>query len=69
MRNALGPFELWDALGFEATARRIEAEGRALPGQHVSTCCGRGAKSFYRAPTTTASRTPNTSIWRADSLS
>ena len=29
--NALGPFELWDALGFEATARRIEAEGRALP--------------------------------------
>jgi 3-hydroxyacyl-CoA dehydrogenase len=27
----LGPFELWDALGFEPTARRIEAEGRALP--------------------------------------
>jgi 3-hydroxyacyl-CoA dehydrogenase len=21
--NALGPFEMWDALGFEATARRI----------------------------------------------
>src|SRR6476661_6231786 len=26
--NTLGPFELWDALGFEQTARRIEAEGR-----------------------------------------
>ena len=29
--NALGPFEIWDALGFEQTAHRIEAEGRALP--------------------------------------
>ena len=31
--HALGPFELWDALGFEATARRIEADGRLLPEQ------------------------------------
>ena len=29
--HTFGPFELWDALGFETTARRIEAEGRALP--------------------------------------
>jgi 3-hydroxyacyl-CoA dehydrogenase len=29
--NALGPFEIWDALGFEPTARRIALEGRELP--------------------------------------
>ena len=29
--NAMGPFELWDAIGVEETARRLEAEGRALP--------------------------------------
>jgi len=48
--NVLGPFEMWDALGFESTARRIALEGRELPerilrmlGNHGST-----AKSFYR---------------------
>ncbi len=48
--NALGPFELWDALGFEATARRIALEGRELP-EHVLRMLGTresGAKSFYR---------------------
>ena len=29
--NKLGPFELWDALGFEATTRRMESEGRSFP--------------------------------------
>jgi len=29
--HKLGPFELWDALGFEQTARRIEADGLKLP--------------------------------------
>lgn len=29
--NVLGPFEMWDALGFEATARRIASEGREPP--------------------------------------
>ncbi len=29
--HKLGPFELWEALGFEATALRLEREGRALP--------------------------------------
>ncbi len=46
--NALGPFELWDAMGFEATARRIAAEGRELP-ESVLRMLGSGAKSFYRA--------------------
>ena len=45
--NKLGPFELWDALGFEVTARRIESEGRALP-ENVQHMLSAGAKSFYR---------------------
>ena len=45
--NKLGPFELWDALGFEATARRIESEGRPLP-ENVHRMLSAGAKSFYR---------------------
>jgi 3-hydroxyacyl-CoA dehydrogenase len=45
--NALGPFELWDAMGFEATARRIAAEGRELP-ENILRMLGTGAKSFYR---------------------
>src|SRR5579863_2204227 len=45
--NTLGPFELWDALGFEATAQRIASEGRELP-QQVLLMLGTGAKSFYR---------------------
>ena len=46
--NTLGPFELWDALGFEATARRLEREGRRLP-DNVVRMLEAGAKSFYRA--------------------
>jgi 3-hydroxyacyl-CoA dehydrogenase len=45
--NTLGPFELWDALGFESTAQRIASEGRELP-QQVLLMLGTGAKSFYR---------------------
>ena len=46
--NKLGPFELWDALGFEETARRLESEGRRLP-DTVVRMLQAGAKSFYRA--------------------
>jgi 3-hydroxyacyl-CoA dehydrogenase len=46
--HKLGPFELWDALGFEETARRIEAEGRPLPAT-VQAMLATGAPSFYRA--------------------
>ena len=45
--HALGPFQLWDALGFEATARRIEAEGRALP-DNIHKMLWAQAKNFYR---------------------
>ncbi len=43
----LGPFEMWDALGFTEAARRIEREGRALP-ENVETMLSSGAESFYR---------------------
>ena len=46
--QALGPFELWDALGFEPTARRMEREGFALP-ENVRRMLSAGATSFYRA--------------------
>jgi 3-hydroxyacyl-CoA dehydrogenase len=46
--HKLGPFELWDALGFEQTARRMEQEGRAFPAS-VQSMLSSGAKSFYRA--------------------
>jgi len=46
--NGLGPFELWDALGFETTARRIESEGRALP-ENILRMLWERAGSFYRS--------------------
>ncbi|MDP9054716.1 MAG: 3-hydroxyacyl-CoA dehydrogenase/enoyl-CoA hydratase family protein [Acidobacteriota bacterium] len=48
--NQLGPFEIWDALGFVETARRIEAEGRELPPLALSMLAldGGPATSFYR---------------------
>src|SRR5207253_853790 len=45
--HSLGPFELWDALGFEATAKRILSEGAALP-PGVEKMLASGATSFYR---------------------
>jgi 3-hydroxyacyl-CoA dehydrogenase len=46
--HKLGPFELWDALGFEKTARRMEAEGLALA-DGVRHMLHEGAQSFYRS--------------------
>ena len=45
--NKLGPFELWDALDFPATAKRIVSEGGALP-PSVEKMLSGGATSFYR---------------------
>jgi len=42
----LGPFEIWDAVGVETMARRLEAEGRALP-PIVTEALKPGKKSFY----------------------
>jgi 3-hydroxyacyl-CoA dehydrogenase len=44
--NELGPFEMWDALGFVETARRMEAEGRELPRLALSLLHA-GTASFY----------------------
>ncbi len=46
--HKLGPFELWDALGFAETARRMEAEGKVLP-PSVERMLSAGNKAFYRA--------------------
>jgi len=46
--NKLGPFELWDALGFEGTARRMEKDGCALP-DSIQRMLASGAASFYHA--------------------
>jgi 3-hydroxyacyl-CoA dehydrogenase len=45
--NTLGPFELWDALGVEETAKRIGAEGRQIPA-NVERMLASDAKNFYR---------------------
>jgi 3-hydroxyacyl-CoA dehydrogenase len=45
--HKLGPFELWDALGFEDVCKRLESEQRALPG-NIAKMRQAGAKSLYR---------------------
>ncbi|HEX6544002.1 MAG TPA: 3-hydroxyacyl-CoA dehydrogenase NAD-binding domain-containing protein, partial [Ktedonobacterales bacterium] len=42
----VGPFQTWDALGVEALAQRMTAEGRALP-PLVEEVLGNGTGSFY----------------------
>ncbi len=44
--HALGPFELWDALGFENVCGRLEAEQRPLP-PHIEKMRSEGRKSLY----------------------
>jgi len=43
-----GPFQTWDALGFEETVARMEKDGIALPAA-VLRMRDQGAKGFYRA--------------------
>jgi 3-hydroxyacyl-CoA dehydrogenase len=45
--HTLGPFELWDALGFEDVCARLEAEHRPLPDNIIRVRMA-GAKSLYR---------------------
>lgn len=45
--HKLGPFELWDALGVQEVARRLEKDGRTLP-ENVQKMLASGATSFYR---------------------
>ena len=44
----LGPFEVWDALGFVATLDRMQKDGVAVPAS-ISKMKESGATSFYRA--------------------
>ena len=46
--NELGPFELWDAMGFVDTANRMKAEGRNLP-ENIHKMLYSGATSFYKS--------------------
>jgi 3-hydroxyacyl-CoA dehydrogenase len=43
----LGPFEVWDALGFVATTERMEKDGIALP-ESIKKMKASGATSFYK---------------------
>jgi 3-hydroxyacyl-CoA dehydrogenase len=45
--HKLGPFELWDALGFEDVCTRIESEKRPIPA-NIEKARKAGAKSLYR---------------------
>ncbi|MEZ5354910.1 MAG: 3-hydroxyacyl-CoA dehydrogenase/enoyl-CoA hydratase family protein [Bryobacteraceae bacterium] len=45
--NTLGPFELWDALGLEDTAHRMERDGCEVP-HAVQAMMRNGARSFYQ---------------------
>lgn len=45
--NKLGPFELWDALGFEEVCRRLKADQREIP-ENIDQIRRSGAKSLYR---------------------
>jgi 3-hydroxyacyl-CoA dehydrogenase len=50
--HKLGPFELWDALGFEAAARRMESEGVKVP-RIAQLMLDKEISSFYRSPVDT----------------
>lgn len=43
----LGPFELWDALGFEQTVTKMKEEGEKLP-QKIDDLLSSGFKGFYK---------------------
>ncbi len=47
---ALGPFEIWDALGVKQVSSRMEQDGKPLP-PLVTALLGSGAGSFYRRET------------------
>jgi len=45
--HKLGPFELWDALGFEDVCKRLDSEEREIP-ENIEKMRASGAKSLYR---------------------
>src|SRR5487761_1915339 len=47
--NTLGPFQLWDALGFDDVCKRLEADQRNIP-ENIQKMRSQGAASLYRTP-------------------
>jgi len=47
--HKLGPFELWDAIGFLEVVSRLEMDHRALPA-HIKDALARGIIALYRPP-------------------
>jgi 3-hydroxyacyl-CoA dehydrogenase len=47
--HKLGPFELWDAIGFETVCSRLEDQGGRLP-ENIVRMRSKGAKSLYEPP-------------------
>ena len=47
--HKMGPFEMWDALGFRDMCNRFEQEGHTLP-PNILKMLASGATSFYRTP-------------------
>jgi 3-hydroxyacyl-CoA dehydrogenase len=45
--HKLGPFELWDALGFEAVCKRMDADKRNIP-ENIQKMRSQGATSLYK---------------------
>jgi 3-hydroxyacyl-CoA dehydrogenase len=46
--HKLGPFELWDALGFDAVCKRLEEDKREIPAS-ITAMRAKGATSFYKS--------------------
>ena len=44
--HKMGPFELWDALGFEAVCKRLDEDKRSIPAS-IDAMRSAGAKAFY----------------------
>ena len=45
--HQLGPFEMWDAIGFDYVLNRLKAENRPIP-QNIEKMAASGATSLYR---------------------
>ena len=59
--HALGPFELWDAIGFLEVVSRLEIEKRVLPA-NIKDALSRGTIALYRPPEPRAAPLRNISI-------
>lgn len=59
--NKLGPFELWDSVGFVDVITRLETERRKLP-QSILDALSRGVVALYRNADSAAAHAPRTTI-------